>query len=398
MKSVLLTWELGGGLGHVVSLKPIVIRLIESGCKVHIAAKNLEAAGSVFADLDVGLIQAPHRLEPFHSYFSPPICYEQLLHNIGFGYPTTLRALLSAWRTIFDAIAPEILVFEHSPTAMLAASRCDTRKVAIGTGFTLPPTPLPLIRALPNADTESLRTHATNTLRVTNEVVTAVGLPPLDSLDALYNSCDTKILLTYPELDHFGERFGAEYLGSFEQGNGTAPLWPVGDRPKVFVYLKRFPQGKEVILQLMRLPCSFLVFCPFLGTQEIQELESRLPHMRFSGTPLNADAVSKECDLAISHGGHGLAVKMLRAGVPLISIPLHQEQVLLSRRLAQQGLGSWVSPSEVGRLVDVAGEVLATHDSKETAMEFARRYAMPSESSNLDKVVERILGTTKTQN
>jgi hypothetical protein len=42
MRKLLFTWELGGGLGHLLILRPLMKELVVRGHKVVLAARKLE--------------------------------------------------------------------------------------------------------------------------------------------------------------------------------------------------------------------------------------------------------------------------------------------------------------------------------------------------------------------
>jgi len=51
---------------------------------------------------------------------------------------------------------------------------------------------------------------------------------------------DEMILRTLPELDHYTGRGTANYAGIMKSPAGESPVWPEGEGPKVFAYLKSF--------------------------------------------------------------------------------------------------------------------------------------------------------------
>src|SRR5208337_1246155 len=83
--------------------------------------------------------QAPLKTWRTVSLAKTPLTYAHVLHNIGFDDPRPLAGLMEGWRSLFMAIRPDFVVFEHSPTALLAARGLAVRKMLIGTGFTIPP-------------------------------------------------------------------------------------------------------------------------------------------------------------------------------------------------------------------------------------------------------------------
>jgi UDP:flavonoid glycosyltransferase YjiC (YdhE family) len=54
-----------------------------------------------------------------------------------------------------------------------------------------------------------------------------------------------------------------------------------------------------------------------------------------------------DCDLAITHGGHGTLAALLLSGTPMLLIPTQIEQMLLSQRMQRAGIGLALSPGEV---------------------------------------------------
>jgi UDP:flavonoid glycosyltransferase YjiC (YdhE family) len=62
MATILLTWELGGGMGHLANLAPLARGLAERGHRVTAALSDLSRAHRAFAGVPVAFFQAPHRL------------------------------------------------------------------------------------------------------------------------------------------------------------------------------------------------------------------------------------------------------------------------------------------------------------------------------------------------
>jgi UDP:flavonoid glycosyltransferase YjiC (YdhE family) len=320
------------------------------------------------------LFQAPHRLDPIAPSFPYPVSYSEMLHNIGFGYSEELYAMASSWQSIYDAVKPDIILFEHSPTAMFAAKSLDVMKVLIGTGFTVPPLPLPIIRDADPFRVQEACANTDNTLLIANATAKRLGLGDFSSLEQIYSDVDKTFLMTYPEIDHFGERKTAQYLGAKEEGTGDVPQWPNCHGPKVFTYLQRFEQEQQVIAQLTQCPTSVIVYSPYLKSSDAYKLNSIARNIRFFSSPLNLSIVAAECDLAICHGGHGVTAQMLIEGVPVISLPIHQEQVLLGKRLEINELG-WIIPtSQSSILGNILTEAFKNQATFFSAHRFSNKY------------------------
>ena len=83
---------------------------------------------------------------------------------------------MQAWRSLFDAIAPDLLLADHAPTALLAArGRPGLRRALIGSGFFQPPAqqPLPSLREWERVPAQRLAQSETRVLDTCNAVLAA---------------------------------------------------------------------------------------------------------------------------------------------------------------------------------------------------------------------------------
>jgi Ca2+-binding RTX toxin-like protein len=60
VSTIFLTWELGGGLGHMMQLAPSARGLVKRGHKVYVALRDVGAAEAAFAGSGVCYLEAPH--------------------------------------------------------------------------------------------------------------------------------------------------------------------------------------------------------------------------------------------------------------------------------------------------------------------------------------------------
>src|SRR4051794_14012883 len=118
MATVLMAWELGAGLGHLQRLRPGAEQLLRRGHRGYAAVRDLSRAGTVFRELDVKLLQAPQKLRPPPSEFKPPLTFPHILHNTGFADLIELAAMAGAWRNLLELVRPNVVLFDHSPTAL----------------------------------------------------------------------------------------------------------------------------------------------------------------------------------------------------------------------------------------------------------------------------------------
>jgi hypothetical protein len=144
---ILMAWELGANFGHLTHQLPIARQLRESGHDVWFAVRDTSIAADLLTPQQFPYVQAPrchYRMKPA----KPLMSYAELLLAEGYGIPSVLLGQLAAWTDLLRLFRADIVVGDHSPTAILAARVAGVRAVAMGSGFAIPPdrTPLPSIR------------------------------------------------------------------------------------------------------------------------------------------------------------------------------------------------------------------------------------------------------------
>jgi UDP:flavonoid glycosyltransferase YjiC (YdhE family) len=86
-------------------------------------------------------------------------------------------------------------------------------------------------------------------------------------------------------------------------------------------------------------------------------------------------AASRECDLAVLNGGHGVTCEMLLAGKPVLAVPLVLEQQMTGDAVKRVGAGESAPPRR-GEPWEWAGRAKLEEDCYATAARrFADRYA-----------------------
>ncbi|APW43867.1 glycosyltransferase [Rhodoferax saidenbachensis] len=341
MARVLCVWEQGSNLGHLSNLRAPIQAAQDLGHEITLVARELHRIPEVMSGLRFGLMQAPFK------QFVPKVdataiqCYAQLLAIQCFSSPQELLLYVRAWRAIFDLLRPDIVFFEHSPTALVAAWTYGFRKVLVGSGFDIPRTDVleaPL-QAFPTAPRtaeamEQLRTVDQQVLELINQVHAVQGGQAMPRLGALYAQAEAQCLMTWPEMDCFGPRPGIHYLGREGLQKQPAPEWPAGTGPKVFGYLSNFT-GLEFLLQALQAA----QVCVLLFVRDIsEELRSRYTGagLAFTSHLVDLAQVTAEADWVVHHANHGTSATFLLAGLPQLAIPLHQEQLFNALRLVGQ--------------------------------------------------------------
>lgn len=192
MATILITWELGSGLGHVSPLQPVVDALALQGHRVVVALRQVSHATMVFQHPNVRIVQAPYLAQRIPCPFKLQCNFAHILHNIGFNDVRELRARTTAWETLYEFVNPDVIVFDHSPTALLASWQRQVARLTIGTGFTCPPSCqwLPNWRPSTEPDPEVLHRDESRVTHRMNELLVEWHRPPLESLTELYARVD----------------------------------------------------------------------------------------------------------------------------------------------------------------------------------------------------------------
>ncbi len=353
MKRFLFAWELGGGLGHTVPLSQLSRPLLESGHEVHVALRDLSTSHSAFGELAVHprlrLWQAPIWTASLRG-LPETATYAELLFRAGFLDDRRLMGLVRGWRSLLEHVRPDLLLVDHAPTALLASRGSGIPRAAIGTGFFLPPAiaPIPAFREWDTVDPARVRQSEDRAIATANLVLAALGEAPIGRLHQLVET-DENFLLTWPELDHYRERPpspGSRYWGPLPTADqGVTPEWPAGDAPRVFAYLKSDYAAIEPALDALKTaPLRTIAYVPGLPKALVQRFTS--PRMAFAPGPVDMRAVCAAADAVVCNAGSGTVCTVLRAGIPVALLPMHAEQLLFSRRVAETGAGILVTESE----------------------------------------------------
>ena len=392
MAKVLLTWELGGGSGHLVNLRPFVCGLEAGGHKVFVALRHLSNGPNLLGGKAVSYLQAPYKSNVPRNVISMARTFAHILHNIGFGDAAELAALVDAWRSLIDWIGPDLIIFDHSPTALLAARGGKARRVLVGDSFCCPPdcTPFPDLRPWLPADRAALFTTEEIVLENTNRVLRLRGQPALERLGQLYGEVDEVILTTLADFDHYPHRAVARYRGPWLPEGGELPAWPGKSGKKVFAYLKNFPALPQLLALLRQTGCPTIMHVDGVTAEFQRQHESST--LCFHANRLDLPRAARECDLAILNGTHGSTVLTLLAGKPMLQLPLMLEQQLNARATVRLGAGASALAGQGETLAGALSGLLQSTACAEAASRFATRYAQHSPREESRRAVAEVLG------
>lgn len=378
MAHIVLAWELGGGFGHLTRLKALARELLTDKHRVTLVARHLGSACTVFAPLaekssNLNFVQAPFYNGHLPNSLEQTPAYVHVLFNVGYGHPEILPRLVANWYRTLCELEPDMLIADHSPTALMTSRDMGIPRINFGDGFTCPPPSNPLPQLHSSFLQESTLADEAKVLKYCNQALAVQGISPMGELADIYRVNET-FLTTLAELDHLGERAQVHYSGALwgevKQSDTLQPVWPDVYGPKIFAYLKvqEHLQSQLEVLEQTGLPV--LAYIPDVGS-ELIDTYANSPSVELLSQPVGTSKVLERAQLVVSHGGHQLAAECLLAGKPQVHLPLHLEQQLLALRCEQTGSSLSSHPAQFGvvfsqalenlsRLTDSARQLAAT--------------------------------------
>jgi len=390
MVTILFTWELGGSLGHVTQIAPLVKGLQSAGHHVTVALREPRRAAGLFDQSDTTLLQSPFKPPTANPPIATPRTFAHVLWNAGFGDPNELQVLTEAWEKLLNSVAPDMIVFDHAPTALLAARGRKVKRVVLGNGFCCPPdcSPLPDLRSWMPPMPEQLQQTEQQVLDCMNQVLERRHAAPLERITQLYSQVDDTFLTTQAEFDHYPDRTGARYRGPWPLSGGGTPIWPAGSGKRIYAYLSPFPGLPKVLHALQAAGYPTIVSMGAADTNMLTRFNA--PNLRFEQQPLDLKRLASECDLAVLNGNHGTTIAMLLAGKPVLHAPIFLEQGINAVATVRMGAGMIAFPRGVDRTGEQIAELLNAPKYTEAARQFAAMYANFSPEAEIAQAVQRL--------
>lgn len=395
MAQICFTWELGQGYGHLVRYRALIAQLLEYRHEVTFIAKDPARARKVFAGMAVTVLPIEPGSTPPSERLVRLNSYPEIMHDFGFCRPEYLRRQLEPWLRILNSLQPDVLIVDHSPTALVAARINGLRVISSGNGFTVPPrmTPMPPLRYWSGREREQLVGHEQLVLGTCNTVLREHGVAPLATVAELFAS-DGEWILSFPELDHYAVREGVDYLGSFSaEGFGATPRWRAIDGPKLFAYLSVTTLSSEFVSAIRSCEGNLCIHAPALLPEEFARLAAERTVVE--AQPVDLAIVAGIADAVITNGSLNSVAGFLAAGVPQLALPNNLERHMVGRRLELTGGGLMTRWRNPDRLADKLGAVIGDRSFRRNAERFANRYKTASAlqqreqmTTDLDRVLE----------
>jgi UDP:flavonoid glycosyltransferase YjiC (YdhE family) len=354
MSTILVTYELGAGLGHLNRLVAVAQRLKGDHSCVFalpdcalgepIVRRAFDDKARILEGVRWPVPNDPNvRKIPTHTF-------ADVIAIIGFNDGSRLSAKTATWHTILREVVPDLIIADFAPTLRLAIGD-KLPFVVVGNGYTVPPSGqlLPPIRQWETSVSARSRANEGRLLAAVNVVRAQLRGKAIDFFSDLFSGEHT-FVCTLPEFDPYRRFRCGPTLWPFNIPD--IPLGPAGTQrsgPAIFVYLPaNHPALSAVISALndLKLPSGI-----YVSGMNPQELAKRCRHtVRIHGKPADLARVLPNTSLLIHHGGLGTAYAGLLAGVPQLVLPFNLEHSVTAKGLEHFG----VAKSRTARAAAIA--------------------------------------------
>lgn len=395
MSNILICWELGNGLGQVNQIHQVIDYYQARNHTVWLAARDASRVRSMITDPAVNILSAPFA-DTNNQVENPKGAvtgYANLLQRSGYFRDDSLLGLVEAWQNLITLISPELLIVNHSPTAVLACRGLRTPIVAIGSSFTIPDDRSPMgVFARGATAINKANQQEIDVLRIINTVCLKLKIKPLKQLSRLFDSVEHMIFQNHCELDHYGHRSNSQakrisYVASQPPKIEGEAFFPHYEGPKIFCYLKATAELPTILEALKMIRCSAIVVCA--GLSEIVMHKYRSKHILYSNSLLNMDEILTKADMAITHAGESIVNQFLQQGKPVCVLPMSVDQLMVSRKIKELNAGAILNTQSVDTAIESIQRSFS-HNTRSHAKMFSYKYQDFVGDNPLEKELEYI--------
>lgn len=399
-----LAWEQGAGLGHAMPLAQVARTLLEQGHDVDLIWREPTLAhttlGSTLHHPRLRLWAAPAWRGQMadERLARQPSTYADLLCLAGFLDSAILTALVKSWLDLLRTLQPDVLVADHAPGGLLAATGLPKLRTAqVGNGYFQPPchTPFPSFRFWDKQATNPA--HEDAVLASCQAAQVACGIAPMARLSDLVDT-DLNALLTWPELSTYEPQLlgGQTFFGPLPNATmGASAKWPAGadeHRPnRCLAYLNASHPHIAAALDMLieaRLP-TLLVLRG--GTMPLVKRLRAYLHICLVEQLANLEELIPQADVVVCQGNSGTVLATLSAGRPLLMLPGHVEQWITAYRVCQLNAGISLQTHEIAEHGVAALHALVKDQHFIThARQVAQRHPPAESHANLTRLCAQL--------
>lgn len=396
---VLFAWEMGHNYGHASQIGMVAEALHKRGAQIWLALKNPGAGLELGWNFPCRILQAPYHPLKAGRRGPPSLTYAEGLAPCGYDSADHLYPLIEAWRSLYDLVKPDALVVQAAPTALLAARGVKFKRFAFGKSFDMPPatTPMQPFYYWKKNDLDAIKRREVAMTGIINQALARARMKPIKRFCDILEA-DKNFLAVFKELDHYPHRENADYLGGlYESGSGAKIDWKNKGGRRIFAYMRPGPPVFGACLEaLCRLPAGYDALLAAPGMPEDIRKKMETPSLRIVSGPVRLEALLPSCELLINHASAGLCCATAMAGVPMLMLPLHVEQLMFARAVGRAGIGralvGKVEPQHIG---DKITAMLGDPSFKANADKMAANYKGFTPEKLAKSVADEIYGKRK---
>jgi MGT family glycosyltransferase len=410
-KILMTTWD---GAGTTPPLMSVASALVARGHEVRVLAdpvlrSDVEATGAEH----VSWTRAPHRRSTdLDSHFvrdweAGPEGFACMRDNLAVGPASAFAADVreEIIRSNSEVVLTELLLFGPQ----VAAEAAGVPYVVLNPTINVIPSPgVPpfgqgLMPAETDADHERDRVAAEIGMQAWDEALPALnaaraeqGLDPLEHVLDQGRSAALTLVMTSSAFDFTGELPPTvKHVGPRLDDPDWVEDWtpPTGDDPLVLVALSSDFQGQGDLLRRIAAALGEVPIRAVLTTGKgIHPTEIPAgPQVQVVRSAPHVEVLAK-ADAVVTHCGHGITIKALAAGVPMVCLPMGRDQLDIAARVVHRGAGLRLDPaSDPGEIAAATRRVLDEPDFREAAERIAAVIAEETASDRAMAEIETLL-------
>lgn len=335
MATFLCAWEFGGGLGHVMRLKPIAEQLERLNHRVIFVVQNLSSA-SFLIEAGFECLQAPI-LKPI-SCVSPPNSMAQILARRGYSDINKLEGMVHEWIKIYRRIKPALILVDYAPTAILSARKGRIPVAAVGSGFSFPPRDRWACNLRPWLADESLIDIEKHIILNVNQVAKSQGFAGVNRVADLFYG-DNNFIFDLNETDIYKRSQSCYVIEKHEPNGFLIPRWKSKNKIKVAGYLKKgFKENHRIISALSKMDIEAKIAVPGMQS-DVPPIADNITLYR---KPIDLSALISGSNAVLFHAGSTIKEVVLKGKVSLLA-PMQLEQFHYAQRMEKNGFGEMIN-------------------------------------------------------
>ncbi len=337
---VLLAWEGGAGRGHVVTLKLIAEALGSDAicdavlCRMDHAAELTPYCDGVFQGVRLSANRARREAAG-----NPHVAtWGDFLGDLNFWNPQFLITQIKWWLETIKARQSRLVIADFAPCAQLAAQIAGIPSVAVGTGYSVPPSGHDTFPFLLPEHTRRVFAEE-ELLGAVNVARAHFGAMPLARLSDIYAK-STAMPRTIAGLDPYRGLRQATLLPPLDEKLPHSD----GSGDEIFIYFSASQAESPAFVDaLIGLDMPMRAFIPgaTTGTRELLADAG----VTVETQPVAVADISRRSRLLLHSGQHGTLCMGLGMGLGQVAVPQHPEHLFHARRAADLAPVGVVTPA-----------------------------------------------------